>query len=36
MPFTVFIAPDGEIVDRHNGPLSEQLLLDRIEEKLLG
>ena len=36
MPFTVFIAPDGEIVDSHNGPLSEQLLLDRIEEKLLG
>lgn len=36
MPFTVFISADGEIVDKHNGPLSESLLLDRINEKLLG
>ncbi len=36
MPFTVFISGDGQIVDRHNGPLDESLLLDRIEEKLLG
>lgn len=35
MPFTVFIAADGEIVDRHNGPLNESALFDRIEEKLL-
>ena len=36
MPFTVFIAANGEIVDKHNGPLSESLLRDRIENKLLG
>ncbi len=36
MPFTVFISADGEIVDRHNGPLNESMLVDRINEKLLG
>jgi thiol-disulfide isomerase/thioredoxin len=36
MPFTVFISAEGEIVDKHNGPLNESLLLERIEEKLLG
>ncbi len=36
MPFTVFISADGEIADKHNGPLNESLLMDRIEEKLLG
>ncbi len=36
MPFTVFISADGEIVDKHNGVLSESLLLSRIEDKLLG
>ena len=36
MPFTVFISADGEVVDEHNGPLNESLLLDRIEKKLLG
>ena len=36
MPFTVFISADGEIVDKHNGPLNESLLMKRIEEKLLG
>jgi cytochrome c biogenesis protein CcmG/thiol:disulfide interchange protein DsbE len=35
MPFTVFITPEGEIVERHNGPLNESALLDRIQEKLL-
>jgi thiol-disulfide isomerase/thioredoxin len=36
MPFTVFIDADGEIVDKHNGPLNESQLVDRITEKLLG
>lgn len=36
MPFTVFISESGEVVDRHNGPLNEALLLDRIQENLLG
>ena len=36
MPFTVFISADGEVVDKHNGPLNESLLLKRIGEKLLG
>lgn len=33
MPFTVFITADGEIVERHNGPLSEQQLRDKIAEE---
>lgn len=32
MPFTVFIDPDGRIVDEHNGPLSESQLTARIAE----
>ncbi len=32
MPFTVFISADGRIVDRHNGPLTEGQLLDRLGE----
>ncbi len=36
MPFTVFISADGEIIDKHNGALSESLLRDRIGDKLLG
>jgi hypothetical protein len=36
MPFTVFIAANGEVVERHNGPLTEQQLLDKIDEVLLG
>ena len=36
MPFTVFIAADGQVVERHNGPLTEQQLLDTIDEVLLG
>jgi cytochrome c biogenesis protein CcdA/thiol-disulfide isomerase/thioredoxin len=35
MPFTVFISAEGEIVDDHNGPLTEGQLADRIEELLL-
>ena len=34
MPFTVFISSEGRIVDKHNGPLSEGLLRDRIAEVL--
>lgn len=34
MPFTVFITANGEIVERHNGPLSEQQLWDKIAEEL--
>lgn len=30
MPFTVFIAPSGNVIDEHNGPLNEQQLADRI------
>jgi cytochrome c biogenesis protein CcmG/thiol:disulfide interchange protein DsbE len=36
MPFTVFINADGEVVDEHNGPLTEGQLVDKIEEVLLG
>ncbi|HZJ49168.1 MAG TPA: hypothetical protein VFD97_09085, partial [Acidimicrobiia bacterium] len=32
MPFTVFIDASGNIVEKHNGPLNEQQLLDMIEE----
>ena len=35
MPFTVFIDADGVVADRHNGPLNESLLRQRIEEKIL-
>ena len=35
MPFTVFISADGEIVEEHNGPLTEGQLMDMIEELLL-
>ncbi len=34
MPFTVFISADGHIVERHNGPLSESQLRDKIAEVL--
>ena len=34
MPFTVFISSDGEILDKHNGPLNESQLRDRISEVL--
>ena len=36
MPFTVFIDSAGNIVDEHNGPLTEQQLVDLIEEHLLS
>lgn len=36
MPFTVFITADGRVVEKHNGPLTEQQLLDKIDEVLLG
>jgi len=36
MPFTVFIDAQGNIVKDHNGPLSEQQLVDLIEETLLS
>jgi len=36
MPFTVFIDADGNIVHEHNGPLTEQQLVDQIEESLLS
>ncbi len=32
MPFTVFVSADGQIVDKHNGPLTEGQLGDKIEE----
>jgi len=34
MPFTAFIAPDGSIIDTHNGPLTEGQLADKITELL--
>jgi len=36
MPFTVFINADGDVVDEHNGPLTEGQLVEKIEEVLLG
>ena len=36
MPFTVFISADGDVVERHNGPLTADQLVDMIEELLLG
>lgn len=36
MPFTVFVSPDGRVVDVHNGPLTEGQLIDRINEVLLS
>jgi thiol-disulfide isomerase/thioredoxin len=32
MPFTVFISAEGEILDDHNGPLTEDQLRTRITE----
>ncbi len=32
MPFTVFISANGEILEKHNGPLTEGQLGDAIEE----
>ena len=36
MPFTVFVSAEGEILERHNGPLTESQLVDRISELLLS
>jgi cytochrome c biogenesis protein CcmG/thiol:disulfide interchange protein DsbE len=36
MPFTIFVTADGRVVEKHNGPLTEQQLLDKIDEVLLG
>ena len=36
MPFTIFISEDGQILDVHNGPLTEGQLVDRITEVLLS
>jgi thiol-disulfide isomerase/thioredoxin len=36
MPFTVFIDSAGSIIHEHNGPLTEQQLVDLIEEHLLS
>lgn len=36
MPFTVFINAAGEVVDVHNGPLTEAQLTERIVKDLIG
>ncbi|MCP4304504.1 MAG: TlpA family protein disulfide reductase [bacterium] len=36
MPFTIFISEDGQILDVHNGALTEGQLVDRISEVLLS
>jgi thiol-disulfide isomerase/thioredoxin len=35
MPFTVFIDAEGNIIREHNGPLSQQQLIEIIEETIL-
>lgn len=32
MPFTVFVSSEGEVLDTHNGPLTESQLRDRIAD----
>ena len=36
MPFTVFVSADGRVLDVHNGPLTEDQLVDRINDVLLS
>jgi cytochrome c biogenesis protein CcmG/thiol:disulfide interchange protein DsbE len=36
MPFTVFVSPDGEVLHKHNGPVTEGQLEDLIAEHLTG
>lgn len=36
MPFTIFISADGRILETHNGPLTEDQLVDQITEVLLS
>ncbi|MDJ0665026.1 MAG: TlpA disulfide reductase family protein [Acidimicrobiia bacterium] len=35
MPFTVFVSADGRVLEAHNGPLTEEQLIDMINEVLL-
>jgi hypothetical protein len=35
MPFTVFVSADGQVLEAHNGPLTEDQLVDLISEVLL-
>ena len=36
MPFTVFVSADGEVMHKHNGPVTEGQLNDLINEHLTG
>ena len=36
MPFTVFVSAEGEIIHKHNGPVTEGQLNDLISEHLTG
>ncbi len=36
MPFTVFVSADGEIMHKHNGPVTEGQLNDLIDKHLTG
>ena len=36
MPFTVFVSADGQVLDVHNGPLTEGQLVDKINHVLLS
>lgn len=36
MPFTVYISADGQVLEVHNGPLTEDQLVDQITEVLLS
>ena len=36
MPFTVFVSADGFVLDVHNGPLTEDQLVDKISQLLLS
>jgi hypothetical protein len=34
MPFTVYISADGQVIEKHNGPLTEGQLRDQIASSL--
>jgi thiol-disulfide isomerase/thioredoxin len=36
MPFTVFVSADGQVLEVHNGPLTEGQLVDKINDFLLS
>jgi thiol-disulfide isomerase/thioredoxin len=36
MPFTVYISADGRVLDVHNGPLTQDQLVDQITRNLLS